>query len=149
MCSSILSLSKIAHQMWRDQPPTQPKKQDYRKNSWGRGWRWQGIGGEGVAQNLKKEGVSNIGGLEALCQLCKETKSFPFPHYKTTPPPLFLTSPTFLINIFHPPIRAIFENLTPPHFMKGIEGVRTMTMWLCYIHKKLQLQFHNANNHQT
>ena len=51
MCRFILSWSKIAHQMWRDNPLS-PKKGNNRKNSRGGGWRWQESRGGG--RNWKK-----------------------------------------------------------------------------------------------
>ena len=48
MFRSILSLCKIAHQMWCDSA----KKQDNRKNSWGGGWRWQRGGGRGLGNPI-------------------------------------------------------------------------------------------------
>ena len=74
MCISIISLSKIAHQMWRDHP-IQPKKQDNRKSSGGGDCTLQGRWG--VGQNLKKEeggqyrdgGLHKKRGLGPLCQL--------------------------------------------------------------------------------
>ena len=72
MCSSILSLSKIAHEMWRDHPFSQRNRKRVRTVG-------VGVGGDrkvgmGVGQNLKKwEGVGNIGGSAPLYQLYKET----------------------------------------------------------------------------
>ena len=62
MCSSILSLSKIAHQMWRDHPPTQPKETGLQKEQLG--WRLEVTGnwGRGGCTKFEKGGVSNIGG---------------------------------------------------------------------------------------
>ena len=97
------------------------------------GWRLEVTGKWGwlVGQNLKKEGeVSTIGGsswkggLEPLSQICKETKNFPSLHYKTNSLPI-LGFPPFLVNIFHPPIRAIFEKLNfipHPLYEGGWEG---------------------------
>ena len=56
---SLLSLSKIAHQMWSDHPFNHRNRTMER--TVGRGWRWQGSGGGG--QNLKKVRVGNVGGL--------------------------------------------------------------------------------------
>ena len=64
MCKSIVSLSKIAHQLWCDHPFGQ-KKQDSRKTSGVGGWRQQGMEGW-VEQNLKGAGVGNIGGLHKV-----------------------------------------------------------------------------------
>ena len=72
MCSSILSLSKIAHEMWRDHPFSQRNRKRVRTVG-------VGVGGDrkvrmGVGQNLKKwEGVGNIGGSAPPYQLSKET----------------------------------------------------------------------------
>ena len=59
--------------------------------------------------------LRKIGGLAPLWQLCKETSKISHPHYKTNPP--FLAFPPFLVNIFHPPITAIFEKFHPPSVM--------------------------------
>ena len=72
MCSSILSLSKIAHEMWRDHPFSQRNRKRVRTVG-------VGVGGDrkvgmGVGQNLKKwEGVGNIRVSAPLYQLYKET----------------------------------------------------------------------------
>ena len=78
MCTSI-SLSKIAHQMWRDHPFSQRNK----TTEWAdgvvtggdrEGGMWAGQGG-GVLTKPEKGGVDNIGGLHEivglgpLCQL--------------------------------------------------------------------------------
>ena len=52
MCRSIISLSKIAHQMWQDHPFGQRSKTTERAMGLGVGGK---TGGGGVGQNLKKE----------------------------------------------------------------------------------------------
>ena len=62
MCRSILSLSKIAHQMWRDHPFGQRNMTTERTMGVGVGGdrEVRGGGGRGVAQNLKKGiGIGN------------------------------------------------------------------------------------------
>ena len=53
MCRSILSLSKIAHQMWSDHPFSQ-RKNDKRKSSGGACWNMTGKWGQ-------RRGVDKIG----------------------------------------------------------------------------------------
>ena len=59
MCRSIILLSKITHQMWRDHTFCQ-------RNKTTEGVVGVGLGGDrgsgAVGQSLKKEGVGNIGG---------------------------------------------------------------------------------------
>ena len=72
MCRSILSLSKIAHQMGCDQPFRQRNMATERTGE-------MGVRGDGeVGDKILKNGGSNIGdlnkirGLATLCQLCKK-----------------------------------------------------------------------------
>ena len=110
----------------------QPEKQDNRKNSWGGGWKWQESRGEEVEQNLKKEcGVSNAGGLhkkgglEPLCQLCKETKKFPSPIIKPNPlPPSNATPglpPISSKNFPFLPLEPFLKNLIPTLYEGGVQ----------------------------
>ena len=69
MCRSIISLSEITHQMWRNYSFIQRNKATTRAEVWGQ------VRGSG--QNLKKEGIGNNEGsfflkqgLGTLCQLC-------------------------------------------------------------------------------
>ena len=56
MCRSILSLSKTAHQMWRDHPFSKRNRTTERTlGVEGGGDRDWGRGGERVGQNLKQE----------------------------------------------------------------------------------------------
>ena len=75
MCSSILSLSKIAHEMWRDHPFSQRNRKRVRTVGVGVGGdRKVGRGGGGGKKKKKKGGgVGNIGGSAPLYQLYKET----------------------------------------------------------------------------
>ena len=76
MCGSIISLSKIAHQMWCNHPFSQRNKTIERAVGGG-GWRRQERKeeGGGDGQNLKKGGRQyervyiKLGGLGLLCQL--------------------------------------------------------------------------------
>ena len=90
MCRSILSLSKIAHQMWHDHPFSQRNRTTERSVGVRVGGDREIGGGEGVEQNLEKgEGLGNIGGAlqkigvsAPLCQHCKETSKISHPlHY--------------------------------------------------------------------
>ena len=74
ICRSIISVSKIVHQMWCNHPFSQGNKTTKRVV-------WVGIGDNrerrgGSGQNLIKGGLGNIGslhkigGLRPLCQLC-------------------------------------------------------------------------------
>ena len=91
MSRSILSLSKIAHQMWHDHPFSQRNRTTERSVGLQVGGDREMGGGEGVGQNLEKGGgVGNIGGgalqkigvSAPLCQLCKETLKIFHPlHY--------------------------------------------------------------------
>ena len=131
----------------------QPKKQDNRKNSWGRGWKWQGHWDWGSLEKIWKKGggrVGNKGGLVPLCQLPETFEISHPPHYKTNPP--FLASPHFWQNkiklstkFSHPSITAIFQKSHPPimqwggydyvpsiHYM--IKGFKTKTEELCWCH---------------
>ena len=58
MCRSIISLSKIAHQVWRNQSFSQKNKTTEKAvRRWGgRGGRFEGDRKEGLGQNLKKGG---------------------------------------------------------------------------------------------
>ena len=87
MFKSILSLSKIAHQMCCDHPFSQRNRKTERtvgvgvggdKEVWGLDKTWKGGSGKQYRGDLHK-----IVGLAPLCQLRKET--FPSPHYKTHP----------------------------------------------------------------
>ena len=62
MCRSILSLSEIAHKMWRDHPFSQRNRTTER--TVGLGFESdKEVGGDGgIKQNFKK-GVDNIGGM--------------------------------------------------------------------------------------
>ena len=107
----LLSLSKIAHQMWRDHPFSQ------------RNITTEGAVGVGVGGDREVGGINKIGALAPLFQLCKETLKFPIlPNIKLTSP-LPGSSP-FLVNISHYPITAIFER-SHPLLWRG-RGVRTM-----------------------
>ena len=102
MCRSILSLSKIAHQMWHDHSFSR-KKQDNRKNS----------GGEEVGGGWQYRGSSQNKGISTpMPTLQRDFKNFPSPHYKTYPS--FLASHLFLVKISHPPLQTFLKNLIPP-----------------------------------
>ena len=69
MCTSMISLSKIAHQMWRDHPFCQGNR-----TTGGGGWRQKG---RGLDKILKKRGggqyrggLHKMGGGIPFCQLC-------------------------------------------------------------------------------
>ena len=95
ICRSILSLSKIAHQMWFDHQETGQQKE-----KWGRSWRkWQ------WREVLKKGGLLIIGGLVPLCLLCQEILKF-----FHNPLPIIPGFSPFLVKISHPPITVISEN---------------------------------------
>ena len=118
MYRSILSLSKVAHQVWRDQPISQRNTTTVRAVGVG-GDRKVGDGG---GQILKK-GVGNvrgalhkITGLTPLFQLCKETS-------KISHPPIIEPTP--------PPLQPFLKNFISPFptFMRGAlggGGVQTM-----------------------
>ena len=100
MYRSVISLSKIAYQMWRDHPFSQRNMTAEKNNGGG--------GGGGVDKIENRWGYLENNSISTLCQLCKEIKNFPSPHYKTNPPP-FLASPLFLVKIFHSSHSSHFE----------------------------------------
>ena len=57
----MISLSKIAHQMWYIQSPIQPKKQDNRMSSGG--WGLEATGKGGWKKSEKRGGCCKIMGL--------------------------------------------------------------------------------------
>ena len=105
MCRSILSLSKIANQMWHDHPFSQRNRTTERA---------VGVGNLGGI-------FIKYGGLAHLCPLCKETSKTSHPPI-TKPTNPFLTSPPFLAKIYHPTITAIFEKSHPPPPLYGAKG---------------------------
>ena len=116
MYRSILSLSKIANQIWRDHRFSQKKRTT--ENSEGGGWRWKGNGG-----GWTRGGLHKVGGLAPLCQLCKET-------LKITHPPIIKPIPHSWLS----PVSS--ENFPSPHYshfwkthspIYKWRGVRTMT----------------------
>ena len=115
MYRSILSLSKIAHQMWRDYPFSQTKMATERAVGVG-GRRWQGSGVGGGVDKIWKGGVGGWqyrrGGLHKITGLAssannekKDFKNFPFlpnpaflQFYEKSPPPPITT----IFGKFHP-----------------------------------------------
>ena len=93
--------------MWRDHPFNQRNRTTERTvrlrlevtRNWvvvDKMWKKRGVG------NIGGLYLHKIGGLALLCQLCKETLKITLsPHYKTTPSPLFLASPSFLVKMSH------------------------------------------------
>ena len=61
MCRSIILLSKITHQMWRDQPFSQRNKGRKRAGGYWGVRRYMCGGGGGGWSKFEKAGVSNIG----------------------------------------------------------------------------------------
>ena len=117
MYRSILSLSKTAHQMWRDYPFSQTKMATERAVGVG-GRRWQGSGVGGGVDKIWKGGVGGWqyrrGGLHKITGLAssannekkKDFKNFPFlpdpaflQFYEKSPPP--------------PPLQPFLENFIP------------------------------------
>ena len=125
MCRSILSLRKIAHQIWCDHPISQ---RNNRKSSGGRGLKWQESGGVGVGLGRQYGGGVFIkqGGQHPSANYVKSLKKFPIsaPIMKLPPPHSWL--PPFLVKI-PPAITAIFEKFHPPLY-EGWAGVRTISI---------------------
>ena len=65
-----------------------------------------------VGQNLKEK----VGGK----QLCKETKYFPFPHYKTNSPPFAI--PLFSSKNFPSPLQPFLKIFMPSLYERGWDG---------------------------
>ena len=63
MCRSVISLSKITHQMWHDHPFTQGNK----KSSGGGGWRRNGKAVKGWVDNMGS--LHKIGARYPLCTM--------------------------------------------------------------------------------
>ena len=81
MCKSKLSLGKIAHQKWSDHPFSQRNRATEKTVGVGVGGDREFRGGSSGGQNLRKKGgvqyrrgLHKIGGLAALCHLCKDNK---------------------------------------------------------------------------
>ena len=114
MCRSILSLSKIAHQLWRDLPFSQRNKTT--EKTIGVEVRGDREMGKGRFEKGVKQygGLHNKGRLEPLCQLCKETKNFLSSIIKPTP--YSWLSPIFSKNFPSPLLEPFLKN--PPLLMK-------------------------------
>ena len=130
--------------------PNQPKKQDNRKNSWGRGWKWQGHWGwGGLGENLKKggRGVGNKGGLVPLCQLSETFKISHPPITKLTPHswlPLISSKIFTSLHYSHfweisSPLYAVeggggYDYVPSIHYMiKGFK-IKTEELYWCHFH---------------
>ena len=125
MCSkSILSLSKIVHQIWRDHPFNQRNRTTERTVSVG--VRDDRDMGEGVGKNLKKgSGVKGNmkWGLHKIWEVSTLLlwKKLPIPHYKTNS----LTPPISRKKFPSPPHYNHFWKISSPLY----EGVQTMVLF--------------------
>ena len=93
---------------------------------WGSDFSHKNSGGK----NLKKggrqyrESSKNRRFSTPLPTIWRDFKNFPSPIIKLPPPHFWL--PPFLVKIFHPPIRTIFEKSYPPLWRRRGRGIRTM-----------------------
>ena len=130
MCRSMLSLSKIAHQMWCDHSFSQRNMTTERTVGVG-SWRWQGSGGRGTkfeeGRGRQYRGdLHKIGGLASLCQLFQET-------LKISNPQPFLALPISSKNFPSTLITAIFEKSHPLFMKEGFDYELLDTVSTCVV----------------